>query len=196
MMKQEIGKSTDDIKAEDAFVAATTEIIWTMHDLRKSRKMFPTLVLLYASIDVFGSLVRPKSNPDTSGEYFRKWVDLYLLGGHNLPTSSEDLWGARCGLLHTHTASSQNSRKGNARELHYYIGNGDKDLAKYMQAEFQKNNQSKIPLDLDMLFDAFIDGLMRFAKDVQTDAALKDTVFHHTKSWCFQSSFKLEKPHE
>jgi hypothetical protein len=80
----------------------------------------PALILLYSGIDAFASLMRPETEPDTSGAYFKKWADDYMIGPSHLEIGSEDLWGARCGLLHTHAASSRVAREGKARPLHYY----------------------------------------------------------------------------
>ena len=78
------------------------------------------LVLLYSGIDAFASLARPESELDTNGDYFKKWAEDYMIGPSQLSIGSEDLWGARCGLLHTHAASSKVSPQGKARQLHYY----------------------------------------------------------------------------
>src|ERR1035437_952786 len=80
----------------------------------------PALVLLYSAIDVFASLVRPETEPDTNGGYFKKWAEDYMIGPSRLKIASDDLWGARCGLLHTHSPSSRDSRRGKARKLAYY----------------------------------------------------------------------------
>ena len=81
----------------------------------------PALVMLYAAMDIFGSLSRPESEADTKGGYFKNWVNEYLLA-KPAKLMAEDLWAARCALLHTHTASSKLSRDGVARQLHYFRG--------------------------------------------------------------------------
>src|SRR2546427_307789 len=82
----------------------------------------PALIVLYTAVDIFGSLLRPETEPETAGKYFKKWVDDYMLGRSQVTFTAQDLWGARCGLLHTHTASSRLSREGTAREVHYSHG--------------------------------------------------------------------------
>src|SRR5439155_802130 len=69
-------------------------------------------------------LLRSEREPDTKGEYFKKWVEDYMTADSKVAFTSEELWSARCGLLHTHTASSRLSRQGKARQLHYFRAHG------------------------------------------------------------------------
>jgi hypothetical protein len=178
-----------DKEAEQAIARAMQDIIVTVRDLLRQRRIFPALILMYSALDIVGSLLRPKSQPDTSGEDFKNWVERYVLSGSSLPATSDDLWAARCGLLHTNTPGSRNSRSGKAREVHYT--KGDKKLAEFLQQEFLKAGDTKVMVDIDVLFDAILDGLMKFTRDIQTHAGVRDTVFYHAKTMFAHSSYKV-----
>lgn len=165
------------------------DIIVTVQDLLNQRKIFPALILVYSALDIAGSLLRPKTQADTTGEDFKKWVECYVLSGSSLPTTSDDLWAARCGLLHTNTPDSRNSRSGKAREVHY--SKGDKKLAEFLQEEFHKAGNTRVMVDIDALFGALLDGFVKFTRDIQTDAGIRDTVFHHAKTMFAHSVFKI-----
>jgi hypothetical protein len=80
-------------------------------------RLFPALLLLYSSMDVVASFTRPIGQEDTSGEVFKAWIDRYMLPASGLKCRSEDLWAARCGMLHTLTIESKLSREGRARRI-------------------------------------------------------------------------------
>jgi hypothetical protein len=153
--------------------------------LLDARHTTPALIILYAAIDIFGALLRPETEIDTVGKaagYFKKWVHDYLLGHPQLICTPEDLWGARCGLLHAHTPSSKDSREGKAREIAYY-----REYAPTpdMQREIESKRRSlsalgKVPVDVDILCCAFEQGVHRFLADVQRDPQLERRAFHHS----------------
>ena len=58
-----------------------------------------SLVLLYAGIDALAWLALPSG--DVNGSDFVKWVNTYLLPDSGLQCTAEDIWAARCGLLHS-----------------------------------------------------------------------------------------------
>jgi hypothetical protein len=140
----------------------------------------PALVMLYSAIDILGSLLRPESEADTRGEYFKKWVDDYMIGHSQVAFTSDDLWGARCGMLHTHTASSKLARAGKARRLHYLRTHGA-SLPPAMKAAMNGlSAQGKVFVDVDSLCSAFEEGTRRFLVAIQSDATLEKRVRHHS----------------
>jgi hypothetical protein len=178
-----------DKEAEQAIAGAMKDIIVTVQDLHKQRKIFPALILRYSSLDIAGSLLRPKSQLDTTGEDFKKWLECCVLRDSSLPATSDDLWAARCGLLHTNTPASKNSRSGKAREVH--STKGDKKFAEFLQQEFKKTGDTKVVVDIDVLFDAILDGFMKFIRDIQTDAEIRAVVFYHAETMFAHSSYKV-----
>lgn len=175
-----------DPKAEQAVTANIRDIVFTINELLDRRRMFPALILLYAGIDIFGSWLRPKARPENSSGDFKAWSDQYLLKSSGLPMTAEDLWGARCGLLHAATAASKNSRAGQAREICYV--RAPQDAVRFAQQELQKAGQNKLLVDTDAIFDAFTKGVMRFIQDIGSDAQLRELVFFHASSISWQQS--------
>jgi hypothetical protein len=151
--------------------------------LLKERRTLPALILLYAAIDSLGSLLRPETKPDTDGTYFKKWADDYVINPSRPKFKSEDLWAARCGLLHQYTPSSKLSREGRAQQLHYFRTNGN-TIPPAMQYAFKEiEKQGKILVDVDVLFEAFTKGVHRFSSAIDGDAFLKKRVLHHAKQF-------------
>jgi hypothetical protein len=148
--------------------------------LLDARHTTPALIVMYAAIDIFGSLLRSETEIDTVGKaagYFKKWVNDYILGHSQLTCTAEELWGARCGLLHTHTASSKVSRRGTARQLHYSRGPLPANTQQGIRSVSAKG---KLFVDVDVLYAAFEDGTRRFLTDIARDPQLEKRVLHHS----------------
>jgi hypothetical protein len=177
-----------DPETEHTLCAMIKDSIITIQEMLEKRRFLTALILFYSTIDILGSLLRPKSHPDTSGGDFKAWVNRYIFLGSSLPATADDLWAARCGLLHTNTPDSRNSRTGKAREIHYVKGN--KDLAIFMQQEMKRSGEPKVIVDIDSLFDAFINALIKFMHDIKHNPEVRDLAFHHAKAFYSHYNFK------
>jgi hypothetical protein len=166
---------------QEAIGARCNEFTICIKMLLDTKHTLPALVLLYSAIDVFASLTRPESEPDTNGGHFKKWTNDYLIGPSRLKVTSEDLWGARCGLLHTHSPSSRDSRQGKAHELAYYRTHAPTpDLQRMMETTLKVlQTKGKLPLDVDTLSAAFENGVRLFLSDIQRDPELEKRALHH-----------------
>ena len=162
------------------FSARVNEFIQAIKMLFDAGHIQPALIVLYTAIDIFASLRRLETETDTNGSYFKKWVDDYMITGSQRPFTSEDLWGARCGLLHTHTASSKASRQGKARQLHYYRAHGAISPEQQRAFDAMAKIHGKQFVDVDLLHADFIEGLRRFSSDIQSNPGLAKKVFHHS----------------
>ncbi len=92
----------------------------------KSRCLVPSLTLIYSSMDAVSALTRPKTAAYTSRAIFESWVSTYM-GGFLCATqcSAEDIYAARCGVVHTTTRRSRLSReKAGVRTFVYYWREG------------------------------------------------------------------------
>jgi hypothetical protein len=180
----------NDPQAEHVICAAIQDIAVTARELLDKRKILPALVLFYSGLDIFGSLMRPKANSETSGVDFKAWVDKYLLpvAGHAI--TSDDLWAGRCGLLHTNTPASRNSRRGLAQEIAYVRG-VEPEAILFVQAELNSQQSNRLIVDIEVLFEAFWEAVMKFIKEIQMDATIRDLAFFHGKLMFSQFRYKL-----
>jgi hypothetical protein len=165
-----------------AIVARFNDFTICIKMLLDARHTLPALVLLYSAIDVFASLQRPETQADTDGSHFKKWAEDYMIKALLPTVASEDLWSARCGLLHTHSPSSQDSRRGKARELFYYRAHAPTpDMQRALESALQlAQRKGKVPLDTELLYSAFEDGLRRFLADVQRNPELEKLAVYHS----------------
>jgi len=162
------------------FLERVNDFTQSIEILLNAGHIQPALILLFTAMDIFASLLRLETETDTNGGYFKKWVEDYMVAGSQRPFTSEDLWGARCGLLHTHTAESKVSRQGKARQLHYYRAHGAISPEQQQLFDSMAKTHDKLFVDADLLYAYFIEGIRRFTVDIQADPELTKRVFHHS----------------
>ena len=145
-------------------------------DLFAAKRTLPGFILLYTSIDILASLVRPETSDATDSSFFKDWVTQYMLPILRSSVSADDLWGARCGLLHTLTAESDMSRHRGAKMLNYI---GPDAPAAAFQRHHDPMRSHNIFLPTHEFVDAFLAACDHFAAEVRSNAALQSTVSTH-----------------
>jgi len=124
------------------------------------------LILTYATIDILAWLNRDEAHKDVTHSDFEEWVNQYLLANSNLACTATDLYGARCGLLHSYSAGSRLSRKGEAVELWYSWNAGqEKDL----QDKINELGVNIKTIQMEKLFAALKAGIKQFLDDVRAN---------------------------
>jgi hypothetical protein len=121
-------------------------------------------ILLYSAIDALAWASLPSG--DVTRSDFCNWVSRYLDPQLSLGCSSDDLYAARCGMLHSSTAESKMSREGRASELWYVTS---PHSIRILDAHRQGvASQAKI-VYFTALVSAFAEGAMRFSDGLAAD---------------------------
>ena len=112
-------------EVEEQLVAKTKQMVTAVeicltHDLWE-----PALILILCHIDALAWLNRPVDREDVIREDFVVWVDKYLLPESGLECTAEELYGARCGLLHSHTGESRLHRQHKIRKIFWSRAQGE-----------------------------------------------------------------------
>jgi len=132
------------------------------------KRILPGLILVYSAMDILASLSRPAHRDEAGRRGFIEWVKIYLLPGSKLTCTPEDLYGARCGLLHTYSAESRFSHEGKARQVYYAWGTADaEDLDATVGITSFRN--LAVAVHIDELLIALKSGFQKFMKDVAND---------------------------
>ena len=80
------------------------------------------LILVYATVDTLASLGLPARREIVKRQDFIAWVDRNFLPDSGLRCTAVDLYGARCGVLHSNRAKLSLSHTGDASPLLYAWG--------------------------------------------------------------------------
>lgn len=124
------------------------------------------LMLVYATIDQLAWLSVP--DDESNGKQFKEWVRRYLLvdASSCIPddVTPEDIWGARCGLLHTGTAESREFNQLRARHKLYYTFGGQEAIS---------HEPDEIFVSLEGLMFATLKASLSFKEELENDQAQK-----------------------
>lgn len=127
------------------------------------------IALIYSAIDHM-SWLNAAGEPGGSG--FKAWVNSFLLNGKAFAFNAEDLWAARCAILHTGAAESDLYRAGKAKLVYYVVGesHADESLLNPVLAAYGIPRSQVVLVDYHWLSTEFIKALERFQAHLLADA--------------------------
>lgn len=131
------------------------------------------LTLIFSGIDALAALTRPTTQNNTDRDVFRAWVERYLLPNSDLHCTAADLYGARCGVLHTYAPDSNLQRRGDARRLIYQWRDGPS------AEEAMPLPPDALIIEVEQLHRAFEKAVHLFLIDAAMDAVVREKVEHH-----------------
>jgi hypothetical protein len=141
------------------------------------------MILLYSGMDAMAWLNRPAKVDDVRGVDFQEWVDTYFLPSSGFNCSATDLYGARCGLVHSNTGESRLHRQGRARKVFYYR---ERDGVKEGIIQLMLDEaQEPWFIDVDQFIDALRTAIDRFIDAVSNDATRLATVSERIHEYYF-----------
>jgi hypothetical protein len=133
----------------------------------------PCLVLLYSTIDA-AAWLSVSGEADVSRNAFTGWVDAFLLPGSSLECTALDLYGARCGILHSMSAFSALSRSGKVRTISYAWGSAS--LSELQGVLRYKRRDDIVAVHINDLRAALRSGFQVFLDKLGSDAQLRSGV--------------------
>ncbi len=141
------------------------------------------LILMYSTMDIAGSLASDNPKAHVSVR-FTRWVAQYVTTtGSNLQCTPDDLYGARCGLLHAFTPDSDRSKHGRARRILIAWGSGPIALLHALIDAKSGRAQTEVAVHANELFEQLAVGLARFICDVDADPDLAKGVYEKVRKF-------------
>jgi len=123
------------------------------------------LTLLYSAIDTLAFLSAPANTKKAGRRYFIDWCKRYIVLSPHSAVTGIDLYGARCGILHTSSATSELGSEGKAREVWYrFEGQAGVNL-------MTNTPHPALNLDIEELVGAFGNGSQQFVADLAGNLA-------------------------
>ena len=156
----------------------TVEIVEAISKLVKESLYTQALIVLYSAIDTLAWVNLPSG--DVKHKDFIAWVEKYINPEGKFGCTADDLYGARCGLVHSSTAESQKSRKGEAHEIWYATSPHSIDL---LRDYAQQRNDTAIIIYFTDLLAAFIDASQKFCNEISADEIQLRTVDERIRLW-------------
>ncbi|NOU94889.1 hypothetical protein GC093_16910 [Paenibacillus sp. LMG 31456] len=138
----------------------------------------PSLVLLYSGIDIVASL-NTEIGRDVQRSDFINWVNKYMIPHINIPLTGDDIYSARCAVVHSMRSESKMSRQGKAIQIFYTWG--DKE-SEELQNLINLTNMKHIAIKFETLFQAFRLGIVDFFEEAETDTQILHNIFNRAQS--------------
>jgi hypothetical protein len=116
------------------------------------------LVLIYAGIEAMAFLDRPENQQDVHGRDFIAWTDKYIRFPCSEQLTGLELYGARCGVLHSFSPVSRLSRE--QQEKCRLVGYMTKGVPEVRYKK--RTDPSLVIVSITGLAEAFFKGVERF----------------------------------
>ncbi len=145
------------------------------------------LILIYAGIDAMANLGRPIDKTEVTPEDFITWVNKYIFFKTSEKITGEELYSARCAVLHTYGLESRMTRKGAARMIAYMW---DKSQSPILYNK--EINKNLLLLDIKTLAHEFFNGINNFLIDSFADPTMKSVVENRLEK-IFITSIRYQK---
>lgn len=142
-------------------------ILFTIRECIKNRGLFPALILIYASMDILGSL--QTKDGFANRESFKTWVREHILNKKSFDFDEEDLYSARCGILHT---MRYESKINNTKTIVYGFYGDDAEIRKII------NSTKESGVYVEELFCALVEGYKEYLEVLEksTDKQINDNL--------------------
>ena len=154
------------------------ETVDAISHLVKANRYLQALVILYSAIDTLAWASRKEG--DVTRSDFCRWVSAYMTPESQLGCTPQDLYGARCGLLHSSGAQSKSSRKREASELWYATS---ANSVPKIQAFVQQIREGAKVLCITDIIDAFAQGVVKFSDEVSRDETRRRETEERIRLW-------------
>lgn len=168
-----MGDSAEREAGRELFIKSAADLATGIRHCLDHQLPLPALLLIYAGIDIMGSLGRPIGTKagKNIGKTFKSWAATYLEPEQKLGCSAADLWAARNGLLHTYGPHSQLVRNRQAKRIIYAWGSADIDPLNEVIRE-RPDDIPTVAVHVQTLFWAFVEGMHAFVAALGEDPEL------------------------
>lgn len=144
------------------------QIFCAIQNCFAEKMSIPALVLIYSTIDSISWLSSSSNNSRIS---FINWVNEWMLEKSSLPCSAIELYAARCGLLHTLTATSYLNENKGVRKISYAWGAANiKDLEDTILI---LEHPDLVAVHINDLYSALVNGFIDYLKSLEKDNVQK-----------------------
>lgn len=136
------------------------------------------LVVLYSAIDTLAWV--SLETGDVTRSAFCQWIDTYIDPEKLISCTAQDLYAARCAIVHSSTTKSKLSRDGKARELWYVTSSLSADR---LQECARSVGLKAHVIPFTLLVAAFADGAMNFSEALTQNAEFESRCVERMKHW-------------
>ena len=147
--------------------------------LYERRSIVPCLMLLYSFIDILAWLLYEEKTKEV-GERYRKFVDEYFLPESELSCSADDIYSARCGILHSYSSESNKTERGKAKRIYYIASDKEGDSS---ESVIPEPTEDVIQLKIEDMISAFENSIEKLLDHMRNDPYLEIEIEERSRDW-------------
>jgi len=155
-----------------------TELIRSIDLCIANRYLLSALKLIYTAIDNMAYLWSDTTQVTPAG--FKQWADSYLLPNSDLSCTSDELYFARCGLLHQNTAGNRPLPQG-TRYIFYSWGTAEPDHGSE-HIDVLRRDQCTF-VGIESLRDAFDKAMLAFLEELCKEPSSKGKLVQRSQKY-------------
>lgn len=117
------------------------------------------LILIYCGVDAMAYLDMPPNQAEVESKDFIQWAERYLspiLSNQTTSINGDELYSARCAMVHTYSIESRKTKSGKVRIIGYVVG-GNQSMVWN-----PKVASNMVLVKIETLKDAFFTAIDRF----------------------------------
>lgn len=158
----------------DSFYKNYTQVIEAADYCVTKHLTLPALILIYSAIDSAGWVASSNQKKSVNAR-FTDWVNNWMLKDGKLKCTAEELYAARCGVLHTLTPNSSLSKNKGVRKIAYAWGKAKTETL--VESISELSMESEIAsIHIDDLFTSFKEGLANYLEYAFKNAEEKENI--------------------
>lgn len=135
----------------------------------RAKCVVSALTLIYSAVDALAALTRENPDARATRKEFLAWVDLYLLPELDVELTALDIYGARCGVVHTYAPTSDLSRSGQAKLVVYRWRTGHRPDDPVLA----ERARSATVIEIEGLIKSLDKAVRRFERAIDADPTLR-----------------------
>ena len=139
---------------------------------QQAKCVVSALTLIYSAVDALAALTRKETQTKATRAEFLAWTRAYLLPELGGSLSAEDIYGARCGVVHTLAPTSDLSKKGEAKLIIYKWRHGHRPD----DPQLLERARSATVVEIEALVEALDVAVRSFERQIDSDVELQARV--------------------
>jgi len=168
--------------ATNLYQRSMQELTKTIEDCLKNKEKISCLILFYSTIDIMAWLSRDPHDADSTREDFIRWVEEFLLPGSGLDCKGEDLYAARCAVIHSYAEvwGISQSNKVAVNKIHYVWGKVNNSTTKLNKS---KPTDETISIPVESLVKSLQTAIQRFNNSLTDNRSMFELINERSKKY-------------
>ena len=170
---------------KDYFERNALELLKNIDYCFKENVNLSGLILFYSAIDIMAWVSRDQLDSDATRNDFIRWVNEFMLPGSGLACTAEELYSARCNIIHSYApewGTGVNRRERETRKIVFVWGKGRGEIPQSPVSQ-QTEKSKTVLVYTDELVNSLKTAIERFNDSLSFNRALSELVYERSEKY-------------